>query len=81
MEILDTTTTVIIVAAITGVIKKASGLPGRFTPLLSMVIGIIVGVFAATMNVTPLLQGAWLGLVAGLMASGAYDVAKRTIKG
>lgn len=78
IEIVDTATTVLVIGAIVEVLKRALSIPSNFVPLVSVIIGIGVGALAAAMSVTPLLQGVWLGLVAGLMASGTYDVIKKT---
>lgn len=67
---------VAIIPVITGLIQafKNVGLPKKFSPLVSLGLGILAGVFYIEPN--DLLGGILTGLVAGLSASGLYNQAK-----
>jgi hypothetical protein len=63
---------VAVIVGLTEVIKKV-GLPIRFVPLLSAVLGVLAGQL--------FLKDWFLGLVFGLSAAGTFDVAKKTVLG
>jgi len=68
-----------VVALIIGLVKAAreAGLPSKFAPLLSIVIGIIIGVTAALYASSAVYIGILGGIAAGLMSCGLYDVGKK----
>lgn len=65
-----------ITIAVVQVIKMALDkyVPDRFYPLISVLIGLALGIFVAQW---PFL----LALIVGLVASGTYDLGKHTAKG
>jgi phosphotransferase system glucose/maltose/N-acetylglucosamine-specific IIC component len=65
-----------ITAGITEVIKRAIG-DTRFTPIVSVVVGVVLAV--VTQPALPLTQSVVNGLVIGLAASGAYDLSKKSL--
>ena len=71
MELLTIPAIVALVEAL-----KLAGLPSRFAPLVSIVIGIIAGLFVVDMAVS----GGIMGAVIGLSASGLYDTSKPLLK-
>lgn len=73
------TINVAIVPLILGVVEllKQVGLPQKFAPLVSAVIGIIIGIFYIAPG--DLLKGILLGLVMGLSATGLYSGTKTTV--
>ncbi len=79
-------TTPIIVAAIMIVTKvgRIAGIPSRFLPLLSVVLGMVVGISNA-LSYDPSLKGIVTNLIAGIIlggsAAGVYDLGKKTIVG
>ena len=77
MEIYD----VAIVPLIMGVTElfKIVGLPNKFAPVLSAVLGVLIGlVYIAPENP---LEGILVGLSMGLAASGLYSGTKNTVEG
>jgi hypothetical protein len=74
---------VAIVPVLVGIVQvlKETGLPGRFAPVVSLVLGILAGValqFASAATGTPLtgptvIQGVVIGVTLGLSASGVYS--------
>jgi len=80
MEILDIASSVVIIAAIVEVIKRTGKLPKKWTPVTSIVVGVIVGLVAGVANQGWLLQGGVNGFLAGLAASGAYSTVKGVVK-
>lgn len=69
---------VIIVAVVTGLVQvaKAAGLPAKFAPILSIVLGLLGGMYAAT----DIKEIVFIGLAIGLAASGFFDIAKLSKK-
>ena len=69
-----------VVAVIIGLVKVAreAGLPSKFAPLVSVGLGIIIGVTAAFYAESAVYIGILGGIVAGLASSGLYDVGKFT---
>ena len=66
-----------ITIGLTQVIKTAMpAIDSRFGPLLSLVIGIALGIF-----IIGGAHGFLAGLIFGLAASGSYDLGKKTIAG
>lgn len=65
-----------VVAATVEVLKKAAGeyLPDRFYPLVSLVLGVVLGMVFAELKFIP-------SLIIGLVASGSYKVVKETVAG
>ncbi|KYH34510.1 hypothetical protein CLTEP_15590 [Clostridium tepidiprofundi DSM 19306] len=62
-----------IVTLIVNIIKKA-GVPSKFAPLVSLIIGLIFGIlFLADSDVK---QGILLGIIIGISASGLYSNGK-----
>ena len=57
-------------------LAREVGLPTKFAPALSLVLGVIGGIAIAYEGGMPYVQGAVIGLVIGAAASGFYDNAK-----
>jgi hypothetical protein len=66
--------TTAIVALLRPLLNKIKYWSDEFVPLTSFIVGILVGVFVGHLNIL-------LTLMIGLVASGAYDLAKNTGKG
>lgn len=66
-------------ALVIGLVKlfREVGLPTKFAPLVSLMIGILIGIAVAYTNGQDLLYGVVLGICFGLSASGLYDVGKK----
>lgn len=64
----------IIVAVVTGLVQvaKAAGLPSKFAPILSIVLGLCGGMYAAN----DIKEIIFIGLAIGLASSGFFDIAK-----
>lgn len=73
-------TDVILIAVIIGLVEAAkwSGLPKRFAPGLSLVLGVVGGI----VYIFPgdVAMGVLIGLVMGLSASGMYSGTKATLE-
>ena len=69
--------TPIIVAIVS--VAKSSGLNSRYAPLLSLVVGLSLGLLYGGF-VNEYFNGL-AGLLAGLVASGTYSAVKKTVKG
>ncbi|CAM2361111.1 holin [Listeria seeligeri] len=64
----------IIVTALTEIIKKTNVIPAKFIPLLSVVLGILLGVFASALpGAGTLSEMAWAGGLAGLGGTGLFE--------
>lgn len=58
---------------------KYTGLPSKFAPLMSLCLGVLVGVGIAFTQGDPMLQGVVTGVALGLISCGMYDVAKKAL--
>lgn len=56
---------------------KSAGLPGRFARIGAIIVGAGLGVGAAAITDASIGVGAAAGFVAGILASGTYDLARR----
>lgn len=67
-----------IVALIIGLVKVAreTGLPSKYAPALSILLGVTFGVSAALYASSAVYVGVIGGIAAGLGASGLYDLGK-----
>jgi len=67
-----------IVGIITGLVRVAreAGLPSKYASALSVFLGIVIGVSAATYASSALYIGALGGIAAGLLSCGLYDIGK-----
>lgn len=79
MEIAIQLTLAVITAVIVGLVQvaKGAGLPTRFAPLLSVVLG-VGGLIVLTMF-KPIAEVIFAGLVVGLTACGLYSGVKTTV--
>lgn len=66
-----------VLVALVGVLRGAFKIPSRWVPLISAVIGTAGALWLMDMTKT----AAVVGLIIGLTASGAYDLAKKSIIG
>ena len=68
----------VIIPIIIGIVEvvKRAGLPVKFSPLVSVALGVIFGI----LYVQPLLDGIIIGLMVGLSATGLYSGSKNTFK-
>ena len=65
------------IATVVEAAKKFVKLPSRFAPLLSIAVGVVVGLaFGADPD---WVNNALVGVALGLSASGGYSVVKRTV--
>ena len=69
-----------VIAVITGLVKAAreAGLPSQYAPLLSVSIGLVIGISAALYASSAVYIGAFGGITAGLLSCGLYDVGKKS---
>lgn len=74
---MDITIAVPLIVALVSIVKTA-GLKSKFAPLLSLGIG--VGLFFFFGDNTDALDRVFIGILAGLSASGLYSGAKATVK-
>ena len=77
MEVYD----VVLIPLIVGITElcKRAGLPSKFAALLSLILGVVVGVIYVAPG--DILKGILLGASIGLGASGLYSGTKNTIEG
>jgi len=77
MEVYD----VVLIPLIIGITElcKRAGLPSKFAAVLSLILGIVVGVIYIAPE--DILKGILLGASIGLGASGLYSGTKNTIEG
>lgn len=66
-----------IVIALVAIVRGTFSVPDRYVPGTSVLVGIGAGLLFVGFS----LLGGTVGLIIGLTASGAYDVAKKTIAG
>ena len=68
------------ITLVIGLVKlfQQQGLPSKYAPLASLIIGILAGVTVAITSNQTVLYGIVLGIVFGLSASGIYDIGKKT---
>ena len=77
MEIYDVALVPLIVGAVQ--LCKIAGLPVKFAALLSLILGVVVGVIYIAPG--DILKGILLGASIGLGASGLYSTTKNTVEG
>jgi hypothetical protein len=67
-------------ALVIGLVKlfREVGLPSKYAPLVSLGIGILVGIGVAITSEQTILYGVVLGVCFGLSASGIYDIGKKS---
>lgn len=58
---------------------KKLGVSSRYLPALSLVIGGAVGLVSSLFGIANLWDAAVTGIIAGAVASGVYDLTKKTI--
>lgn len=68
-----------IVIALVQLIKKTITVNNRYLPLISLLIGILVGFLAWPFTDLDVVLRLWSGGFAGLAASGLYSLGKKTI--
>lgn len=66
-----------IITALTEVVKKAVNVPLTFVPVIALFIGLLVGFLAAPFSDLDLTMRLWAGGIAGLTATGLYEVVKQ----
>lgn len=71
----------VITAALSQVIKVSIEVPARYMPLVSLIIGALLGVAAAPLSDATVPVLLWAGGISGLMASGLFDAAKKMMEG
>lgn len=67
-----------IVLALVEVVKRTVSVEARYVTLISLVVGILVGVVSAQFTTLDISARIWAGAFAGLSSSGLYDVIKPT---
>ncbi|PIT98178.1 MAG: hypothetical protein COT71_02070 [Candidatus Andersenbacteria bacterium CG10_big_fil_rev_8_21_14_0_10_54_11] len=79
MAVTETIVTVAVVGGLVEVVKRAAKVPSHLVPLISVVTGVLLGgLYSLLPGDALLLDGIFSGLVAGLAASGTYDVVTKT---
>lgn len=70
-----------LVPVVTGLIQllKMSGLPKKYTPFMSLLLGVLAGYYYLAPDDPP--RAVFLGLVIGLSAVGLYSGTKNTMEG
>ena len=68
----------VIIPIIIGIVEvfKRAGLPNKYSPVVSLLLGVIFGI----LYVQPLLNGIIVGLMVGLSATGLYSGSKNIFK-
>lgn len=74
--ILVAITLVAIVTAVVEVIKKSFKIPARYLPITSIVVGILIALIMWPLSEFNFYYMIVVGLIAGLAASGTFDVLK-----
>lgn len=69
------------VALVMGLVKvfREVGLPSKFAPLTSLVIGVILGIIISLESGQSYLAGVVIGIMLGLSSCGLYDVGKKAV--
>lgn len=70
-----------LVPVVTGMVQllKMSGLPKKYTPITSLILGILSGYYYLAPDDPP--KAIFMGIVVGLSAVGLYSGAKNTMQG
>lgn len=66
-----------IITALTEVVKKAVNTPLNIVPVIALFIGLLVGFAAEPFSDLELTLRLWAGALAGLTATGLYEVVKQ----
>lgn len=69
-----------IVLAVSEVLKKTFNIKARYMPVASLVIGILIGLIFSPLSEHNMYLMAVAGGIAGLTASGTFDLAKSLVK-
>ncbi|PSL41693.1 A118-like holin Hol118 [Salsuginibacillus halophilus] len=78
-EILATATAVAPIAtAVVEAVKKSGVIPKSFLPIAALVVGILLGLAAAPVFGVSLLHSGWSGGIAGLSATGLFELGKKS---
>ena len=75
---LELSVTVGIVVGLSEVVKRATPIPGKYIPVVNLVLGIALCVFTASGD---LRTAAVEGIIVGLTASGLYSSGKNVMQG
>lgn len=59
-------------------VVKLTGVPSRFSPLISLVVGFLIVYVGSGFGLTP--ETIINGIAVGLSSSGLYDIQKKTIR-
>lgn len=78
MVVTETIVTVAVVGGLVEVVKRAIKLPSNVVPLVAVMLGVILGGLYSFVGDQFLLNGVFNGLLAGLAASGSYDLVTKT---
>lgn len=65
------------ITALTEVVKKAVNTPLNIVPVIALFIGLLVGFAAQPFSDLDLFLRLWAGAIAGLTATGLYEVVKQ----
>lgn len=80
-EVLAFATTLgVIITALVQLVKKTVNVPNNFIPLISLVIGLLIGAAAYPFTDMDMVHRLWAGGIAGLAGTGLYEtvIAKRS---
>lgn len=69
------------VALVMGLVKvfREVGLPSKFAPIVSVAIGIIIGICIALESGQNYVAGVVIGIMIGLSSCGMYDIGKKAL--
>lgn len=69
------------VALVMGLVKvfREVGLPSKFAPIVSVFIGVILGLTMAIETGQSYIAGVVIGIMVGLSSCGMYDIGKKTL--
>lgn len=70
----------VIVSAFVEMLKRAIPINKNWIPVVSFVIGLVIGVVSYPFTDMDLVLRLWAGGIAGWMASGIYETVKKTTK-
>lgn len=66
-----------IITAVVEMVKKATSIPINFIPVLALLVGLIIGFAAHPFTDLDYINRLWAGGLAGLAATGLYEVVKQ----
>lgn len=71
----------VVVISLSQTLKMTFNIKPRFMPILSLFVGIGVGIATTTISHITMSEAIWSGAISGLIGSGMFDLAKKTFAG